>query len=1016
MTVIKAPAPTRHYSVVNDAINNVIFDGRFKLVPVYLDIEGHLAEEIGAQLGVTPDECLDVVAAAVASTLTWHSGNPFSKHIADLQAWNELERFGPPPFTALLAALSLAAERMRGDDTYSAHNYYERLFEVLGVRDETRKNSIRSNAKSKRQFWDALNLWLAENDFEFGRPTARKVNDWEYASFALSQALVRDGDRKRLHALFVEYGLAPHEHLTDAEMKLYLHEWMRGGAASTWLKRIWSVPDLRDRVAGAACAELEAWDGQGAQAEGREQRRRLSWAASLQTFPAQRLRMFMSAAAGEDETQIDLVTPPELAPAAAAAFADCGSGLWLTPSAVGEISILEPVANIQLSPLMLASFDLMPANKGPGYSRVARSIIPMVKLDTGAFYREVSRISFLRPHLVLCHERWGDRVGKLLELNARQGFKKWASRDLQGLPEDWLLFSGVEMLRLPAASTGDANLQALVPLAEGVSLEMTGGLRLSQNLWHASAPPEITAAVTSGLVSLALADAEGSVIGRSSTTGASCRLTLNPDQIPQAADLTLSAIVGEKVRSETNLSFRSANEPRRLGGPEAFKAFAFSPERAGGFVSAAAVAAGPADLAVRGMVLRGGRMPAASISSLPLLNGITPSQAEEETPRELEGEYGLRAIEGLSETCVLRGSHYWVCEDFNKGDDPRDDKWMTCTDCRIRVLTRNRGVAVKKRARQFASKAVASAAAGPRMYPRKLSAVDPDLILDAVGYLGAGTWRKLLDLSSSDGEPPLAAQRLAASLSALGHIDVTYDSRLCAAQSWMTAPPSLVCTPSGTAFFAGFRNEELLAGLQAHLERAGGVLSVTPQDDAPTAFIWTGIGPEQAQSGLENLRDRHGRRVTITHGFTTAIAANAPPVSAIEALMPPIRLDGAKELQRFDLDRGAWRPADTIEPCGAYRGEFAGRRYLYCSADGVQREGSFSLVKLLAARSAGRALHSYDPGRRVFQAVLGCEPPGLFHRSLVAASGLMPVKRGPLLAYGGVAPDDAAAIINKLYS
>ena len=66
---------------------------------------------------------------------------------------------------------------MRADEDHSAQNYYERLFEVLGVSAESRKTSLRANARSTRPFWLALNFWLQEHDFDFGRPTAKRIND-----------------------------------------------------------------------------------------------------------------------------------------------------------------------------------------------------------------------------------------------------------------------------------------------------------------------------------------------------------------------------------------------------------------------------------------------------------------------------------------------------------------------------------------------------------------------------------------------------------------------------------------------------------------------------------------------------------------------------------------------------------------------------------------------------------------------------------------------------------------------
>lgn len=998
------------YTAANAAINRAVFDGRHKLAPVYLDMDDAAAIEVAATLGVPDAGCLQHISKAVAASLTWKGQDPFSWHLAELEAWNELERFDAPPFTALLAVLSLAAERMREDDEFTSQNYYVRLFEVLGVESDSQKNSLRQNAKSTKRFWDALNGWLAENDFEYGRPTAKPVNSWPYVSFALSQALLREGDRKRIHNLFAEYGLAPHEKLTDAEMSLYLHEWMRGPSPSAWLKRIWNAPDLRPRVAAAACAELEAWEGAGPSGGAGGNRRRLSWAASLQTFPRAQLRMFMSAAGGGDEEQITLRLEEDAAPAATAAFEGCGSGIWLTPLSGGELSVVEPVRDIALSPLMLASFELQDDTGGLRFQRAARAIVPMVKLDTGAFYREVSRISFLRPHLVLCHEKWADRVIAVLNANARQGFVRWTPEKLPGLPRDWFLFSGVEMLKLPQLA--NENMQPLVPLAEGVSVEMIGGLRLSQNLWHALAPPEITASAPSGPLALTLHDAAGVPTVGNQTRGSSCRLTLESENSSAATNYTLRATVDGKARSEIHLSFRSASHPRRIA--DAGPAYQLAAAGRPGMLTASADAC--EGLPVRGMTLHGQLHNAASYAPAALAGMGPAAEAEEETPTELEGDYHLHGVSGLQETCVLRGTHTWICDAFEAGDDRSADRWMACSFCNNRVLTRNRGRITRRTRGPHGANRPAGQTKPPAMRARDDQAPDPDLIFDALAYLGSGTWRKLQDLVSSGSKSSIAVQRMCSALAALGHIDVSFDDRLRSPLSWTVAPPALVFTPGGSAFLAGFRNAELILKVSAALSAIGAHLEVQEQEDAPSSFIWSRLTPDTARNALREIHDVHGRKIAVTTGFTGAIAANAPATSQLQKFMPAIHLANPKDLQRFDPGTGAWRAAAELDSEGAYRGDFAGRRYIYRDASGAQREGSFALVKLLAAKAAGMQLHGYDASSRIFKAVLGCEPPGLWPRALAANSGRVPTRVGSQLHYHGVLPGDASLILSKLYS
>lgn len=999
-------APVLPYPIVNQAVNEVVFDGRFKLAPVYLDIEGDVESDIAARLGLKPEDCLDAIARSVAATMRWEASDPFIWHAAEWTAWNELGRLQPPPFTALLAVLSLAAERMRADSEYSAQNYYERLFEVLDVTTEGRKSALRQQAKSVLPFWHALNHWLAENDFEFGRPTANQINQWAYVGYALSQALVRDADRKRLHGLFADYGLAPKEILTTAEMSLYLHEWMGGSSPSAWLKKIWASPELRARVAEAACSELEAWEG-ASEVTG-QARRRLTWAAALQDFPP-RLRLLLSASMGGSEQDLDdvkeLTLAGEISPAAKAAFEGCPEGVQLAALPTGGISIVEPVASLALSPLMLASFELEERGTGLLYQKTARAIIPLVKLDTGPFYREVSRLSFLRPHLVLCHVQWLKTVESHLTLNARQGFKLMTPKDLVGLAEDWVLFTKVELLRAPY--TTHANLQALVPLSEGVSVEASGGLRLSGGLWHADAPPEITAAGLYSPMELQLQRADGEIVAEAARQSTSCRLTLTSDLGLDASDLTLVVSEAGKAKRKENLSFRSAEHPRRL--PQTPTAmFDLTPSAAASLISAVASpdVHGPR---ARGLLVEG----------VNTGDGSEGREAAEGLPafveaqdREEDAGYRLHAVEGLQETCVLRGYHVWKCEDFNAGDDPRDDKWMTCKSCFNRVLTRNRGRPPKSGPGQK-RRVPSQPGKPPAMAPRQKRDISPETVFDALCYLGQGSWPKFQDLAGTGEDGVLAVHRMAHDLFALGHIDFVYDARLRSPVSWSIAPPVLCLTDDG-AYLSGFRNNALVQAISNHLAPFG-ELQVGAIADAPARYFWPLADPASAVAAIIGVTDVHGRQVHAVKDAGLALASASPSLAELASALPAVRIEAAPDLQCFDAGQGVWRKAQDASVPGAYRAGFGGRRYFLTDAGGAQIEGPYTVIKLLAAKARGLKLHGYDAAQREFYSVPGCEPPGLLGRALVSFTGLPPARSAGRVTFGGVPAPAARLILYKLY-
>ena len=57
------------YELLNDALNAVLFDGRFAMRPVYVDLEDNLAEEVSDRLGIATSDLDDFIALAVSETL-----------------------------------------------------------------------------------------------------------------------------------------------------------------------------------------------------------------------------------------------------------------------------------------------------------------------------------------------------------------------------------------------------------------------------------------------------------------------------------------------------------------------------------------------------------------------------------------------------------------------------------------------------------------------------------------------------------------------------------------------------------------------------------------------------------------------------------------------------------------------------------------------------------------------------------------------------------------------------------
>ena len=1011
------PTSAMDYEALNQSINEIFFDGRFRSAPVYLDLEPETAEKLADHFNVPSTQFEDAFARIVAFRLTWDKANPYSWYLGELEAWVALDRYEPPPFSALLCILSLAAERMRQDEVFSAQNYYERLFELLKITDLTKKNKLKHNAKSTLQFWKALNNWLAETDFEFGKPTAQQINGWEYASYALSQALVRTADCKRLHGMFIQFALSPHEKLSDPEIKLYLHEWMQGTSPGHWLKKLWSNTDLRPRVVAAARAELENWDGSDAPIDGSgSSHRALKFAASLLTFPRRRLDLFLSASNEDEDKSRLLKLQPDSPQAATQAFSACGTELCLAPNPTGEFFVLEPRRKIELNALMLASFELRDTSLNLKLTRDVRPIIPLLKSEFGAYYREISRTPLLRTHLVLCHMQWEPRVAAHLALHARPGFKKLTAQELPGLATDWILFSGVEIIRISESESPE--LQPLIPLSEGAVLEMVGGLRLAQNLWHSHAPPDITAAAERGPVTIELREAtistQNNIIARAESSSSVCDLFLSKTLVQDDSNLTAVVVQSGRDKKESALSLRSADKPRppiTVGSGDIV--YRLNPNKPASLLSAGSQVSDPNnELVLRGMIIEkfNSNTTSSPECSLETLNYQGEAESEESN---ISSAYGMQKIGAGLNLCTLNGHHYWLCEPFQPGDHVRDAKWMTCKFCKNAVLARNRGKS--KKPGSFTAKRIAPAALPPiHLTIRTESKIPSETLLDAICYLGSGKWKRLQELLSEQAETPWFAYQFARALTDLGHIDAAYDKTLRRPEYWLCAPPTLVVTSERRAFLAGFRCTSLVNSVRTAL----GIWRATTLDQisAPPALLWDDVEFDTATELLAQIRDPHGRAVTVVRSPASIIAENSPTIGAIEMALPEIHIEGTRDLEIFSPAAGHWNTANNLNSPGAYRTSFAGSRYFYKSATGMMKEGPAEVVKILSARAGALRLHGYDKQSSTFQCVIGCEPPGLLRRALIACSGLLPGRSGATLLYTNVPQGLAASIMGKLYN
>lgn len=1007
--------PNDEYAALNAALNGFFFRGRFEMLPIYLDLEGDAEIEIATALGIDPTELNDFVGLCAASTLRFDKADPYFDQIQWLKAWSEVGRKEPPPFTALLVGLSLAAERMGADENFSPNNYYERLFELLGVKDAGKQNKLKLYAKHTRQFWRALNLWLSENDFLLGKPTAKAlISHWQYASYALSQALVREGDRKRFAALFETYDLVPGNPIPEAEMTLLVHDWMSSHGPSgptAWLRTLWSSNELRERVTSAALDAFETWERSGSQAQSGLRKARLLWQVGFSGFPRKRARLSLVVPRGG---QVERITP------------EANSGnlppiVRLEDGFETGTQFLGPIEEISLDLMLLQSANFTGTESGTTYQYVAKPIVVLVKSPDEPTYREVSRVSLFEEHAILCHEAWLDKVEGHLTKCARPGHMVLRASEMGGIPAGWCILRGVEIVR--SLDKVHDNLQALAPIGGSAAVACVAGLKLGHGTWHVDAPPSIEASSEKDGCRLEIArelfGEADQVLATSAATGDFMEVQLHDLSIPVGTNLRAVVKAKEAELAETSFSLRSADIPRPLGKERLFHPISDN----GSFELIAQVFDTTSKDGLEGCRLSGNHF--CSEVGTGRVTTVTPETVPEGTPemsRDVEWHHTPDAALKATESCVIKGYHYWVYEPFEKGDDQFEAKMAECKNCHLRALSRSRETAknnwkkFKKNDQPIPQRMRSYANRGSQVQGGHIGdgVASLDTIFDGLCYLGEGSWGAFLRLVSGASQEKWFSQSFASDLFALGNFE-TRDALLSPSSNWSVPPPVLVIGLDARGRLAGFHSKGLIARIDVALGREGGRHDPLSLPGQFTVQRWSGLVGLDVEALLRDVADPHGRPITVARDLGKSIARSLPNLESAWLKGSPIHVERSENLERFDVRKARWARVREAEEPGAYRVGIHGTRYFFRDGKGATRQVGHQVAKILAARAEGTRLHGYEVQSGRFTAALGADPPWLYARALVASGGKLPATEGGRLVYEHVDPQVAAIVLNKMY-
>jgi hypothetical protein len=805
------------YDSWNRALCEYFFSERSAGQPVYLDPEERVLAEICQARRWELDDPKAAFIEAVRSTIDLNRSNPFAIHLRNAAAWSRGGKIYDPPFVGLLAVFSMAAAAMVASEDYAAHNYYDRLYELLDVASVD-QNAIQIGYRNCAEaLWQFLNTWLDDWDGDRGRPTARSLDRRRYLSLAISQALVRKHDRVQLRKMFSFYDLTPGQSVGLLQMRQVLQHWFSSGHHAS-LARLWQRgTEFQDRISEIACTELDSWDGLSGDAQVDSSRpRAISVFAELRWHPVPSIDLSLVVTRLENQSRNRFRASDRTDQAGRAAIELASGEIRLEPSGYDDLLVLEPREKIRIGDALLASLDLAPYGDGQHLIHSGQPLLTLAYFDRYGAFREVANPQLLERLVVLAHQTLRDRVAQHLQAAARPGFKEFDRSRLRGLPEGWIAFLDVEIV----TRIESGGLEALTPVSDW-QLLLSGGIGLGRDTWHHRGLPEIKAAASSidELELVLEARNDNRAIKRFVTAAIVPISDLNLDD-GKNYTIALRRSSNSKVLARAGLRVRSADTARPVLTIASSQLAYLVGETGWSTISAqqANIAAPVGNRAVVGSKCLGDA-PSYQIGD-ELMD--MPSRIElqgENIEDEISPSGNLETRTQLQGSCILRGYHYWRFETVQPDADPDDLVRALCSGCgktfwRTVRLPRRQGQA---RPARVVPAARVPAQQMPAAMPDAVTAImtsgsiSVEVLLDALCYMRVGNWQTFQTLAAIVDDSPVFAAELARTLVALGHIDLELDKSTLRPARWSVPSTSLVPIDRMKTAVAGWRSRALLA-------------------------------------------------------------------------------------------------------------------------------------------------------------------------------------------------------------
>ena len=254
------------------------------------------------------------------------------------------------------------------------------------------------------RLWGALNGWLEDHGGRLGLPTAYAFDSRVYVGVPMSQALLREADRRVLPELFAAFRLRPGQIVSRSDMARVIGEWAGGSGLSLGLKRLLAKGgEVAERVADIACLELEHWDGSVEDGEDQSAREtELKVLAYLRSQPVPRLYLDVGVEHGVGVPAGRYELADSASSHAAAALRGVGGGLTLRERAADGWRGVADSDEISIADLLLAELRLTQVEVA--LHRAPRRLVVLERDEELRRYVEADRVQLGTENILLCHE------------------------------------------------------------------------------------------------------------------------------------------------------------------------------------------------------------------------------------------------------------------------------------------------------------------------------------------------------------------------------------------------------------------------------------------------------------------------------------------------------------------------------------------------------------------------------------------------------------------------------------